>query len=101
MSQVFHQHRVSVNCMHPSKTVAICLFAVAISELAGLFAGIELQITVVTTARALGAIVILIASLFGFFRHKTNPIVNKYDWKSYLIIAGSMMWTVGSLIQLY
>jgi hypothetical protein len=90
-----------VNCMHPSKTVAICLFAVAISELAGLYVGTELQITVATTAQALGAIVILIASLFGFFRHKTNPIVNEYDWKSHLIIAGSVMWTVGSLIQLY
>jgi len=35
--------------MHPSKTVAICLFAVAISELAGLFVGTELQINVATT----------------------------------------------------
>ncbi|EMA07800.1 hypothetical protein C436_21190 [Haloarcula marismortui ATCC 33800] len=87
--------------MHPSKTVAICLFAVAISELAGLFVGTELQINVATTVQAFAAIIILIASLFGFFRHKTHPIVNEYDWKSYLIIAGSAMWTIGSLIQLY
>jgi hypothetical protein len=87
--------------MHPSKTAAICLFAVAISELAGLFVGTELQINVATTVQAFAAIVILIASLFGFFRHKTNPIVDEYDWKSYLIVAGSVMWTIGSLIQLF
>jgi uncharacterized membrane protein len=87
--------------MHPSKTVAICFFAVAISELAGLFVGTELQIDVATTGQAFGAIIMLIASLFGFFRHDTNPIMNEYDWKSYLIIAGSSMWTIGSLIQFY
>jgi Ca2+/H+ antiporter len=48
--------------MHPSKTVAICLFAVAILELASLFVGTELQINVATTVQAFAAILILIAS---------------------------------------
>jgi uncharacterized membrane protein YphA (DoxX/SURF4 family) len=87
--------------MHPSRTVAICLFAAAISELAGLLVGTELQSNVTTTAQAFAAILILVVSLFGFFRHETNPIVDSYDWKSYLTIVGSVLWTIVSLIQLY
>jgi len=100
LSHIFHQYRVAINCMHPSKVVSICLFAVGIVELAGLFAGPELQITVTATVQALGAILFITASLVGFFRYDSNPIVTDYDWKSYLMIAGSVMWTIGSLIQL-
>ena len=89
-----------MNCMHPSKVISICLFAVGIVELTGLFVGPELQITVTTTVQALGAILFIAASLVGFFRYDSNPIVTDYNWKSYLMIAGSVMWTIGSLIQL-
>ena len=86
--------------MHPSKVVSICIFAVGIVELTGLFVGSELQITATTTIQALGATILIVASLVGFFRYDSNPIATDYNWKSYLTIAGSVMWTIGSLIQL-
>jgi len=80
--------------MHPSRTVALCFMGVSLLLFAQLGVASPLVLTVPTLVQLLGAVVLLLGSLYGLVQYDEHPIVTEYGPKAYVLIGASLFWFV-------
>jgi predicted metal-binding membrane protein len=85
--------------MHPSRTVALSVLAVALLTLLQVGVAGRPRLTTVFVVRLIGAVVLLVGGLYGFVRYETDPIVTEYGPKAYLLVGAASLWAAGLVVQ--
>jgi len=86
--------------MHPSRLIALCFLGVSLLLLVQLGVASPFAFTVPTLVQLLGAVALLLSSLYGLAAYEDNPIVTDYGPKAYALVAASLFWFVALLFSI-